>query len=865
MTDIFKELDCSPNGLTQSEAERRLKKYGFNTMPEAKKKSFAAVFLWQFCDPLIYILLFSAAVSIFLGEFSDGIFIAAILTLNSLIGATQEYSSQKSSDSLKRLIKSKCLVLRDGKEMEIDSKFLTTGDVVILKEGSKIPADLVLFESEELQVDESMLTGESEAVRKDHRYKQRENCPTQEKLNEVFGGSIVMKGFGKGATKAVGAATEMGKIADKVSEKSGARTPLVERIESFSRMFTGIMIVSAIIIIMFEVKRGSNIEETLLTTVGLAVAAIPEGLPITITIALSIGVAKMVKKNVIVRNLSAVEALGSCTVIASDKTGTLTQNELKIMEVFDRDGAFLSVEKTGTTKKLDKKNFDNFTNEELIILSSALPNEAFCNEKGEYFGDAVDAAFLKYVECRGYRREDIKNNFKIIKQIYYTSELRLSAAFCEINGEIYAFAKGACETIFDMCGDHGDAINKQLEEFSNNGRKVLAAAFGKVEKNGALGQNSLKNLNFLALASMLDPLRDESAEAVRKCQDAGIRIIMVTGDNPRTAFAISKQLGLADSMDDVKTGQDVRAAKENGDASMAELTAKTKVYSRMEPIQKLDIVNSLIKNDNYVAVTGDGVNDAPALHNANVGVAMGKNGTDIARETADIILTDDNFRSIAEAVEEGRIVYNNIRKVIFFCVSCGIPKVIIYILSLIFGLPMPFNASQLLWLNVMTEGVQNIFLAFEAGEGGEMRQKPRDPTEPIFNKVMVRRAIVSIFFITALCFGVYYWALKKMHFGGVVASSMTLMLFVFIQNMQVLNSRSEVKSIFSHSLRGNSKIIIGIVSAVLIHLFAANNPLFSGILRVSKLNFRATALLFLLAITVVLVSEVEKFLRRQKM
>jgi calcium-translocating P-type ATPase len=863
MEDVFKKFDTRIDGLIQSDVEERLKKYGLNKIPEAKKKSLLMIFLAQFCDPLIYILLFGACTSLFLKEFGDGFFIITILSLNSIIGALQEYSAQKSSDSLKKLVKSKSLVIREGREIEIDSQFLTVGDVVVLKEGTKIPADLLLVESEELRINESMLTGESDSVKKNHTHISKDGAILQEKFNEAFAGTIVVKGFGIGVVQTVGINTEIGKIADKINESNEVKTPLVERIESFSKVFTIIIAISVILIVIINIINGAGIKETLLTAVSLAVAAIPEGLPITITIALSIGIAKMAKKQVIVRNMSAVEALGSCTVIASDKTGTLTQNELKILEVFDKNGNFLSLEKSKAAD-LTSENFQNLTDEEIGFLASVLPNEASYND-GEYFGDAVDVAFLKYVVNKGYSIDDIKKNFKTVKQILYTSETRCAAKFCNINGKIYVFVKGAYETIRDVCkGDGHDIIEKQFEAFSDDGRRVLAMAYGEVKESSEYHLKSLKNLNFLALVSMLDPLRNESAEAVKRCQEAGIKIVMITGDNPKTAFTISKQLGFVSRQDEVKTGIEVRKAKDKGEKYLNELTRSTKVYSRMEPVQKLDIVNSLISNGNYVAVTGDGVNDAPALKNANVGIAMGKSGTDIARETADIILTDDNFYSITEAVEEGRIVYNNIRKVIFFAVSCGIPKVIIYLLAIFFGLPMPFSASQLLWLNVMTEGVQNIFLAFEKGEGGEMQQKPRNPKEPIFNRIMVERIIISAFYITYVCFMTYFLAIKKMALSRIEASSIVLMLFVFIQNMQVLNSRSETKSIFCHSFKGNYKILLGIIAAVSIHIFASNSIFFRKLLKINSLDYKITLFLLFVAANILLMSEIDKLVRRIK-
>ena len=850
-------------GLTTEEAEQKLKEVGYNELPKAKKESIIITFLKQFCNPLIYILLFGGCLSIFLKEYSDGIFIFIILSINSLIGCIQERSAQKSADSLKNMVVSKAIVIRDGFEKEIEAKYLVPDDLVLLKNGSKVPADIVLVESENLEVDESMLTGESEAVKKDAKYIQKEGCQIQEKFNEIFAGTIITKGIATGKVKATGINTEMGKIADKITQKSEAETPLVVRMEKFSQMFTLVIGIAVIIIVIAAILRGDNINETFLMAVSLAVAAIPEGLPITITITLSIGMINMARRNVVVRNLSAVEALGSCTVIASDKTGTLTQNEMQVVEVFNVDGKNVDLSLINYNDA-NEDNFDKLTLEQLGVLASVLPNEANC-ENGTYFGDAVDIAFLKYAEKKGYQFKNILNNFKRIKLFYYTSDSKFSASINEIKGKTYAFVKGAPETILAMTKDKDNkVVLNKLEDLSDNGMRVLATAYGEVARKSDYTQDDLKNLNFISLVSMLDPLRSEAKDAVNECQTAGIKIAMITGDNPRTAYAISNQLGFVKDQKEVKTGIDVKLAKSNGEEELDALTKTTRVYSRMEPTQKLDIVQSLIRNGNFVAVTGDGVNDAPALKNANVGIAMGKGGTDIARESADIILMDDNFASITHAVEEGRIVYNNIRKVIFFAVSCGIPKVIIYILAIMLGLPVPFNASQLLWLNVMTEGVQNIFLAFERGEGAEMTQPPRKPEEPIFNDVMVRRCGWMMAVITVLCITVYYACSEILCYSHIKSASLLLMLFVFIQNLQVLNSRSETKSIFKHSIKQNKKLLIGIISAISIHLLASNSFVMNKILRIEALNLKEIFIMFCLALIVIVASELEKILRAKK-
>lgn len=859
MNDIVKNV-----GLTDQEVSVRLDKFGYNELPKVKAENIFITFLKQFCDPLIYILLFGACVSFFLKEYSDSIFIFVILSINSLIGCIQECSAKKSADSLKNMVVSKVIVIRNGCEKEIESKYLVKDDIVILKSGSKVPADIILIESEDLEVNESMLTGESESVKKDCNYIQKKDCQIQEKFNEIFAGTIITKGIAKGIVKNTGVNTEMGKIADKIVQKSTAETPLVIRMEQFSKVFTLIIGIAVIIIVIAAILRGDNINETFLMAVSLAVAAIPEGLPITITITLSIGMMNMAKRNVVVRNLSAVEALGSCTVIASDKTGTLTQNEMQVVNVYDIDGNEINIKHK--CSDILNKNIEGYNMEEFGVLASVLPNEASC-ENGEYFGDAVDISFLKYATKKGCDIKGILNKFERKKIFYYTSESRFSASINKIDNKLYIFVKGAPETVLMMCkqGKDYSKLSDRLEILSNDGMRILGTAYGEIKKQDNYSIEDLKDLDFISLMSMLDPLRNEAKTAINECKKAGIKIAMITGDNAKTAYAISKQLGFVNNIDEVRTGQDVKDALKESDDKLDLLTKNTKVYSRMEPTQKLDIVQSLIRNGNFVAVTGDGVNDAPALKNANVGVAMGKGGTDIARESADIVLMDDNFASITNAVEEGRIVYNNIRKVIFFAVSCGIPKVIIYMLAIMFGLPVPFNASQLLWLNVMTEGVQNIFLAFERQEGDEMNNPPRKPDEPIFNNIMKCRCISLIIFITILCSIVYYISINVLNYSHIKSSSILLMLFVFIQNLQVLNSRSEKLSIFRHSIKNNKKILLGIGGAIAIHIFATNNIFLSKILKIEPLSLKEILAVFCLAISVIVVSEVEKFIRNYRL
>ncbi len=859
----------SISGLTTVDVEDRIKRFGYNRLPQGKKISLYVIFIKQFASPLIYILLVSAFISLLVGEYYDSIFIMVVLLINAVMGTIQEYSAQKSADSLKHMIKSKTFVIRNHKKLEIDSEELVPDDIVILNDGSLVPADMVLLEAMDLYVNESLLTGESDLVKKDSRYIQTEDCGIHERFNEVFAGSMVIKGHGIARVKYTGSDTEIGKLNAKISEASEVRTPLTSRIEKFTIGLTIVIgIIIGIISIIF-LYRGESFMSTLLIAVGLAVAAIPEGLPVTITITLTVGVIKMAKRNVIVKNLCAVESLGSCTVIASDKTGTLTMNEMSIQNLSFANGVEYKVDTSDTIpahkKTIFVDNLEQASLEVKSVLASVLPNEAGM-DGDKYFGDPVDVAFLKYANSCGYSLDSIKTSFKILKYLFFSSEKRCTAAFTRIGGKIYVFVKGAPEDVLQMCNDDHDKedIIKKLKNFTENGFRVLALAYGEVDELENVRDYDYKhltNLNFLSLVSMLDPLKPGVAQSIKLCQSAGIKVVMITGDNAKTAFSIAKQLGFVKSFDEVKTGLDVKRAKAQGDQILDHLTKDTVVYARMDPTQKLDIVESLIRNGHFVAVTGDGVNDAPALKNANVGVAMGKYGTDIARQSADIILMDDNFHSITNAVEDGRISYNNIRKLIFFAVSCGIAEVAIFLGAILLGLPAPFTPAQLLWLNVVTEGVQDVFLAFEIGEGNEMNQSPRPPQDSIFNRLMIRRCALFIAYISTICVGAFYFCIKVLKYSYVKSSSILLMLCVLVENVQILNSRSETKSVFKHSLKTNKKLVVGILGAIVLHVAAAYIPVISKLLRLEPIGFLHFVCVLFLAITLLLVSEFEKYLR----
>lgn len=868
MEDIYKVYESNVYGLSTKEAQDRLVKYGANELPEEKITPLPLIFISQFANPLIYILLFAAVVSFFVGEHIDSYFIMSVVSFNAVIGTIQEYSAKKSASSLKKIVEVKSFVYRDNNEIEIPARELVVGDIIILKEGSKVPADIILIHSKNLKVDESMLTGESLPINKDFEFTPKEDASIQERLNECFAGTIVVKGHAKGLVKATGLFTEIGKIADKITQKSTAKSPLMERMEDFTSKFTIIIgiIITAIAAVALYI--GTGWRETLMMSASLGVAAIPEGLPIAITICLAIGMNRMAKKHVIVKNLVAVESLGSCTCIASDKTGTLTINELSVVEiVIPNDGIISLIEKVQNFLPIEKEiDFEKMNLEKKILVSFVLPNEATENN-GEFYGDPVDTAFLKIVVQKGYKIKSIHKKYPIIQLLPYTSEAKFSASFNEVDGKYYAFVKGAPEVILNMCKASDkiiDDIKVKLDILTKKGLRVLAVACGevkkKINKDEEYLEKDLCGLEFLSLVAMLDPLRPEAKKAVKECQDAGINVVMITGDNPKTAFAISSELGFVKNQKEVVVGADLKKALETGNVALDEITKTAKVYARVEPTQKLDIVESIRRNGNFVAVTGDGVNDAPALKNANVGIAMGKKGTDIARESANIILTDDNFASIVHGVEEGRLTYSNIRKIIFFLVSTAFAEIGIFILAIFFGLPLPFTALQLLWINIITEGIQGIAIALEKAEGNEMSQPPRTPKEPIFNKIMLNRIMLTSIVMISGCFLTYKFILETTN-DLIIARSATIFLMILFQNMQVFNSRSETQSIFRQGFFKNPFLFISIIIVTLIHIVASYVPVFDLFLKIDPLSFKELMVIIPTSLLIIAIMELEKMIR----
>ena len=882
--DILVRLQSSNHGLSRQEAVARLEKYGHNTLPKSKSPGLFQVFLHQFASPLIYVLLAAALVSIVIGEFSDAAFIGAVLLINAIIGTIQEYSAQKSADALQKLVTTNVQVLRDGETYEVNSEKIVPGDIVLLESGARVPADIRLLNCHDLEIDESLLTGESLAVGKNHNMILDADTVLGDRVNMAYAGTMVNRGRGRGVVVATALHTELGRIAESVLGKAHAKAPLQIRMEIFTHRIAIFAGLAVVLLAYVTFSRGMPLDEIFLSSVALAVSIIPEGLPVALTVALAIGMRRMAKRDVIVRKLVAVEALGSCTYIATDKTGTLTVNQLTVRQLaFPGQDVW---EVTGESERpegiiLTPDGAPDMEQQALvdeICRAAVLANEGLLarrNNEWVHHGDAVDVALLVMAHKAGLVRAETTSTFSELDIIPFESEQLFSASLNIVNDKPYAFVKGAIEKLLPMCSHMALAgetveLNRSMlgnlaEKLASKGYRVIALASGEVEieENENFTDRHLNNLKLIGLLGLIDPLRIESKSAVKSCQDAGIKMAMITGDHPSTAYAIGRELELVDSLDQVVTGPALKQAMdhEKGLREMDQLTRQASVFARVEPQQKLDIVESLQRNGHFVAVSGDGANDAPAIRAAQVGVAMGKSGTDVARETADIVITDDNFNSIVAGVEEGRIAYANVRKVIFLLISTGAAELVLFTLSLATGMPLPLLAVQLLWLNLVTNGIQDIALAFEPGEGGELHQKPRSPQEGIFNRLMIERVIISASVIGIVAFLLFKWLLDH-GYSIDEARNGTLLLMVLFENVHVFNSRSETLSVFRHNPLKNCILLFGTVIAQLIHIGAMYTPWLGNVLGAQPVSFQNWLILLGLALSVLSAMELHKLSRR---
>ena len=855
--EVLDELKSNEKGLTKEQVKASQAKYGKNELPTAKQDSIFKIFISQFYNPIELILVVTVILSFVAHEVVDAIALIFIILVDVLMGTFEEWKARKDAQSLINMIKVSTRVIRDNKEIEIDSSEVTVGDIILLESGDKISADARIIECHNFQVDESALTGESVGVVKTNDELSKDT-PLAERINMVYAGTSVITGRAHAVVTAIATQTEIGHIADKVTNTKEEKSPLTIRTEKFSKQISMIIILVAIITTVILLVKGYPTNEIFLCVIALSVSAMPEGLPLALTMALTIASKRMAKKNVIVKKLNAVESLGSCTVIASDKTGTLTVNEQTAKMIVTKDGDTYEISGTGYNDqgKVTPVGNANLDNAYEIALLGALNNEAHLEKKGdewESFGDSIDIAFLSLA-----KKMHIEDIPKIEEIIPYESENQYSAVFYKKNNELYCTVKGSLEKVMSF-SEESQKYHDQNEDLTGKGYRVIAIADGKVK---GTSKEDIKKLKFKGMVAFIDPIRVEVKESIKECKNAGIKVIMITGDHPLTAYAIATDLGLCSNASEVATGKDVAKYREKGEEAFDEYVSHIRVFSRVTPMDKLDIVNSLKRQGEFVAVTGDGVNDAPAIKSANIGIAMGS-GTDVAKETASMIVADDNFTSIVSGIEEGRTAYSNIRKITLFLLGCGFAEVCFFLLSIAFGYDIPLVAIQLLWLNIVTDGMQDIALSFEKTEKAIMKEKPRDTKESLFSKDLMIEVSILGLTISATVFLVWKYIID--HGTDIVkARAIIMMLMVFIQNINVLNCRSEKRTVFKESLIDNPLIIITVVGSILLQVVLAEIPLTASFLKVTPLPFKTVINILLLSLIVIVVFEIYKLIYRYK-
>lgn len=873
---IYKLTGSNTNGLSNALAKEKLINFGKNVLPKEKKDVFFKIFFSQFVSPIVLVMIVAAIFSFVAKEYIDFFAILFIILLDAIFGTVQEWRAGKQADSLQNLIKVKTKVLRDGKERLIDSEDLVVGDIVLLESGNKVSADMRIISSLNLTVDESILTGESISSVKNNEVLDSDVSVT-DRSNMVYGGTSVVTGRASCIVVETAANTEIGKISSKVLETKAEKSPLVIRMEKLSKQITILIFFIAIILTVMMVISGESLEEVFISVVALSVSAMPEGLPLALTLALTIGSSRMAKKNVIVKKLNAVESLGSCTIIASDKTGTLTVNEQTAKKIILPDESLFEIDGTGYNDDGKVREIDgsDIIDAMEIAKLGVINNEATLKkENGKWvsLGDSIDIAFLALGE-----KLNLGKYYTELKHIPYESEKKYSAVFYEEDNKKYCTVKGSLEKVLSFCDSMTikdkkvkldiDKIQKQNENLAREGYRVIALAkseeLNKISSKELLDEEDIPRLSFVGLVAFIDPIREETIDSIAECKRAGIKVIMITGDHPLTAFSIARQLGLSNGYDEVATGSDIEENLAKGEKTFDKFIKSKKVFSRVTPLEKLEIVNSFKRQGEFIAVTGDGVNDAPAIKSANIGIAMGS-GTDVAKETGTMIIMDDNFRSIVSGIEEGRNAYSNIRKVVYLLLSCGLSEVLFFTLALFFNLPVPLVAIQLLWLNIVTDGLQDMALSFEKEEEEIMDEKPRSPKESIFDSLMLQETVVAGLTMGLIVFVVWLFLTDSLKMEITTARGYIMMLMVFMQNFHVLNCRSEKTSAFKLPIYRNWFVAFSIVSAIILQIVVMEVDVFSSFLSTTSIPLIHIFYIMLASTPILLVMEVFKKIKRRK-
>lgn len=857
--DVLSEHATSlEQGLDHDEVRLRSAEYGANRLEEASRRGLWRTLLSQFTDFMVLVLIGAAVIAITLGEPHDAIAILAIVVLNGLLGFFQDYRAEQAMRALQALAAPHARVRRAGKVLTVPAFDLVPGDVVFLEQGVIVPADLRIVELAELQIDESMLTGESAPVVKSVLAID-ETMPTHDQKNMAFKGTVVTRGRATGVVVRVGMSTEIGRIATLLKREVEPATPLQRKLTIFARRLAFVVLALCAVIFAFGLLRGEKPILMFLTALSLAVAAIPEALPAVVTVALSLGARAMSRQQALVRKLPAVEALGSVTVICSDKTGTLTENRMQAQEFRVHHGTSIQTHQSVPSRDERDENWDKF------LLTLALNNDVVVSG-GHFTGDPTEVALVEVVEAAGADPADLRRVYPRVAELSFTSERGLMSTVHRAgDGRTIVFTKGAPEHVFALCDGDGridsEAEHGAVRSMAAQGMRVLALAYKEFEHQdiAQMELNSVeRGLKYLGLIGLIDPPRESASESVRLCHAAGIRVAMITGDHPATARAIAHRLGIMQTVkDQVITGRELASLS---DEELRITTNSVVVYARMDPEQKIRIVKALQANGEVVAMTGDGVNDSPALKRADVGVAMGQGGTDVAREAAHIILLDDNFSSIVGAVHEGRRIYDNIRKFVRFALSGNSGEIWTLFCAPLLGLPTPLLPIQILWINLVTDGLPGLSLAVEPAERNIMGRPPRPPNESIFARGLWQHSVWVGVLTAAVTLGSMAWAFHAGHPGW---QTIAFTVLTMTQMGHVLVIRSERESIFTIGLFSNIPLLLAVLTTFILHLAVLYVPTLSAIFKTTPLSAMELLLCFTASSIVFVAVEIEKLFRRR--